>query len=130
MGIGACPIQLPTRPQPRIRRHPIVFEEHDLLGAAHRLVPWQHDHARTEAYVRVASPHPRQVLHGVGREEVVGEVMLDGPQGIEPEIYGEIGQSQLVGVDLCVGCCVPRVLKPPGYPTSWAALRTPHGLQP
>jgi hypothetical protein len=49
--------------------------------------------------------------HGVvGTERVVVEVVLDGPEGVEPELVGQLAESDLLGDHLAVAH--PAVVAP------------------
>jgi len=79
-----------------------MVEQRDLLGDAHRIVPRQHDDARPEFDAGRASRHVGQELQYIGAHRVVGEVMLDAPDGIEAERLGEFGQANFLAIDFRV----------------------------
>ena len=88
-----------------------VVEQRDLLGAAHRIVPGQHDHPGAQPHVGVAGRAVREELDGVWRQEVVGEVVLDRPDRLEATRDRQVDEGELVGVDVGVGAQVPEVLE-------------------
>ena len=80
-----------------------VVEHRDAFGDAHRVVPGQHHDHRAELHVLGAPGHVRQELERVGHHRVAREVVLDRPDRVEPERFGQPGELQLVRVDLVVG---------------------------
>ena len=88
-----------------------VIEQRDLLCHADRIVPRQHDHARSELYVRGAASHVGEELQHVGAHRVVVEVMLDAPDGIEAKLLDHLGEAQLVAINLGIGKCVVGILE-------------------
>ena len=58
-----------------------------------------------------AAGHVGQELEHIGAHRVVGEVVFDAPDRVEPERLGLAGQPELVGVDLVVGPRAPGVLE-------------------
>src|SRR6202171_414676 len=62
-----------------------MIEQRHLLGDANRIVPGQHDDARTELHMTGLSRHVREELQDIGTHRVVVEVMLDAPYRVESE---------------------------------------------
>ena len=58
--------------------------------------------ARGQADARRASRHVGEELDVVRAERVVLEVVLDGPEGVEPELFGEHAELDLLGDHLPV----------------------------
>src|SRR5262249_39536346 len=77
----------------------------------HRIVPRQHDHHRPELCALRAAGDVRQELQHVRTHGVVGEVVLHTPHGLEAERLGEIGQPQLVAIDVTVGAALLWILE-------------------
>ena len=90
-------------------------EHRHFLGDAHRIVPGQHHHHRAERRAGGASRHVGEELQHVGAHRVVGEVVLDAPDGLKAERLGEIGEPELGHVDLAVRAHATRVLEDGGH---------------
>jgi hypothetical protein len=88
-----------------------VIEHRDLLDDPQRIVPREHDHHRPDRDPRRARRDPREELQDVGTHRVVGEVVLDAPDGVEAERLGEVGQPELARVDVVVGAAIEGVLE-------------------
>ena len=88
-----------------------MVEHRDLLGNANGIMPRQYDHHRTELDVFGSSRHVGQELHRVGAHGVIVEVMLNGPDRVEPERFGHLRQANLVQPDLAVGQLIIGILK-------------------
>jgi hypothetical protein len=88
-----------------------VVEHRDFLGHAHRVVPREHDHHRAQARALGAAGHIGQKLQHVRAHRVIGEVMLDAPDRLEAERLGQVGQPELVAIDLAVGSRLAGVLE-------------------
>ena len=88
-----------------------VVEQRDLFRHADRVVPWQDDDHRAQLGGRGLARHVGQELHRVWAHRVVGEVVLDGPDGVEAERLGPFGQAEFRLIDLGVRAGVVRVLK-------------------
>src|SRR5437667_11948197 len=52
-----------------------------------------------------------EVEKDVGTHRVVGEVMFDAPQRIDPERLGEIAEAKLVPIDVAIGSSFALALK-------------------
>ena len=88
-----------------------MIEQRNLLGDAHRVVPWQHHHHGPEPGTRGFRRHVGEELEHIGTHGVVGEMVLHRPDGVEPQGLGHLGQPQLLAIDLGVGETVAGVLK-------------------
>src|SRR5262245_54306378 len=93
-----------------------VVEHRHLLRNAHRVVPRQHHDHRAELDALRARGVPGQELEHVGAHRVLGEVVLDAPERLEAERFGEIAEAELVAVDVAIGAPVAHALEDHGHP--------------
>jgi hypothetical protein len=85
-----------------------VLEHRHLLDDPQRVVPGQDDRARHQVDRRGAPGQVGQVLHVVPAHAVALEVVLDAPDGLEPESLGLQGHPDLV----LPGLMVRQILVP------------------
>jgi hypothetical protein len=64
-----------------------------MICSATRIVPGQHDHHRAELNVLCAASEVGEHLEYVRTHRVVGEMVLDAPQGLETERLGHIAET-------------------------------------
>ena len=69
-----------------------------------------------------AAGHVGEELQHVGAHGVVGEVVLDAPDRLEAERLGQVGEAQLVAIDLEIAALEVRVLKDASHADVHASL--------
>src|SRR5262249_44838658 len=79
-----------------------VIEQQDLLGHAHRIVPGYDQHLRAEAHARVPPGEVGVVHERIRADGVVAEVVLGDPDGLKPELCGELELTELLAHELPV----------------------------
>ncbi len=70
-----------------------MVEHNDLLRDPNRIVPGQHNHHRAKLNVLCAASEVGEHLEYVRTHRVVGEMVLDAPQGLETERFGHIAET-------------------------------------
>ena len=88
-----------------------VVEHADLLGDAHRVVPRQHHHHRSELHARRAAGHVRQELQRIRTHRVIGEVVLHRPHRVEAERFGQTREAHVLFVHFAIGRVSARILE-------------------
>ena len=95
------PAQAPAEAQPHSTAREMV-QHRDLLRHPERLVPGEDDRPSRQVDALGPSRQIGEHLDVVGAEAVIVEVVLDRPQGAEPELFGQESQRDLLVVDLAV----------------------------
>jgi len=65
----------------------MLYEERNLLGDAHRVVPGQHDDHRAQLDALGLGRHVGEELNWIWTHRVIVEVMLNRPNRIEPKWF-------------------------------------------
>ena len=118
----AEPVELDlARPAPEAQDHPAardVVEHGDFFGHPHGIVPGQHDDHRAQGHPGGAPRHVGEELQHVGAHGVVGKVVLDAPDGVETQWLAQIGEPEIILVDVEIPACSARVLEDGGHADS------------
>ena len=101
-----------TTPNPQDEASVRDMVEHRYLFCdANRVMPGQDDHHRAELHMFGPARHIGQKLDRIGAHGVVVKMVLNRPDGIEPQRFRHLRQAEFILPDLTVGQLVVGILK-------------------